>query len=317
MTALATTFETPTIDAQIAQLHESERSRRAAQFQQTKEILSAAIFDGSIYNVDLVDAKEGFARVIEAVLRDMHSAYWNQYRAYIDQLDAELRDAVWAIVDTSLQLNHVVGRIKRAEKFANRLRGIEPFIAVYREALPFAQAVEQLKAKIIKGRKPLENPKPVDLSNTGICAICQHRQKLTAGKKLVHHGFAISDGRGHYFGFRSGSCFGVRRTPYELSCEANIEFIKALEAQVVRTQERIRSLNAGEVTEIGRMEVRRDRGQKIQEYKVYKVGDDIFPQLVGHELASANMRLAQLKLGIEHQQLLVKNWTPKPLLEAA
>ena len=308
MTTLAITFDTPTIDAKIAPL-----VRRAAQLQQAKDILSAALVAGSIYNVDLKDAKESFSRVIDDVLDRMHSDFYSANRSLSDTLDSDTRDQVWDVVTISIQLNHVAGRIRRAEKLVKTLPNVAPFLAVYRECLPFAEAVESLKGKVIMGRKPLENPKPVNLSNMATCAICQHVQKLTAGQTLVHHGFAISDGRGNYFGFRNGSCYGVKRKPYEVSNEANVAFVRVLEEMVAATKKRIVSLEAGEVTELGRMEVRRERGQKIQEFKIYKVGDDVFPQLFGHELASANNRLAGLKYEIERQELLAKSWVAKPL----
>jgi hypothetical protein len=313
MTTLELTFNTPMIDAQIAELNTKTGVRRAAQLQQAKEILSATLIAGSIYNVDMQDAKDGFSRAIGDVLDHMHSAYWQANRALNESLDSNTRDEIWAVVDTSLQLNHVAGRIRRAEKLAKKFANVEPFLAVYREALPFAQAVEELKGKVVMGRKPLENPKPLDLSNTGTCAICQRSQKLTAGQTLVHHGFAISDGRGHFLGFRSGRCFGVSRKPYEFSNEANVAFIAVLIDQVATTKKRIASLEAGEIAELGRMETRRERGLNLQEFKVYKVSDDIFPQLLGHELASANNRLAGLKHEIERQKLLLKSWVAKPL----
>jgi hypothetical protein len=50
-------------------------------------------------------------------------------------------------------------------------------------------------------------PKPVDLTNTGSCAICGRRQKLTPGQTMVHYGFQISYGNGNYFGFQSLPAF--------------------------------------------------------------------------------------------------------------
>lgn len=313
MTTLTVTFDTPAIDAQIARLAPKQARYATTKLQQAKDILAAALEAGTIFNVDMVDAKDSFSTAICRVLEHVHSVDWPAIRAISDKQDPDTRIAIWDVTGTSLQLNHVASRIRKAEKLVKTFPGVESFLAVCREALPFAQAVEELKAKIVKGRKPLENPKPVDLSNTGTCAICQHQQKLNAGGGLVHHGFAISDGRGHYFGFRSGSCFGVRRTPYELSNEANIAFIAALKERVIETGKRIASLEAGEVTQLGRMETRRDRGQKITEYKTYRVGDDLFPQLVGHELASANHLLTNLQFGIERQELLAKSWVAKPL----
>lgn len=305
------TFETPTIDAQVASLDAKFNPTRVAErFQQTKDILSSALEAGSIYNVDLQDAKESFSRAIEIVLREAFSAFWDKNRSLLDSDD---RSQVWDVVETSLMLNHAVSKLRKAEKVVASFPDVAVFASIYREVLPIAQAVETLKTKVVKGRKPLENPKPVDLTNIATCAICQHHQKLTAGKKLVHHGFRISDRNGRYFGFRSGKCFGTIRTPYELSNEANVAFIKVLEESVVSTEKRIASLEAGEVTELNRIETRRERGQKITELKTYRVGDDIFPQLLGHELASANHKLQSLKYEIERQELLVKNWTLKAL----
>jgi hypothetical protein len=306
------TFDTPTIDAQIAQLQNGDR--RAAQFQQAKDILTSALAAGSIYNVDFKDAKESISRVTSNVLSSLYRAYCDNHRDLRSTLTADVYSEVYDAVNMSVQINYAAGLAKRTEKLVKQgITAVAPFLGVYREVAQFAEAINELKGHVVMGRKPLENPKPVDMSNTGTCAICQHTQKLTGNVSLVAHGYTISDGHGNYFGFQNGKCFGVGYSPYETSCHANYNYVAALNGKVASTEKRIASLKAGEIPELDRMETRRERGRKITELKTYRVGDDIFPDLLGHELASAHYMLDAFRCEIERQELLIKVWAAKPL----
>ena len=85
--------------------------------------------------------------------------------------------------------------------------------------------------------------------HVGNCQICEGDFKLTAGDRMVHHGYA-RPGWGHIV----GDCMAVNAPPYEVSCDligahrANVE--QKLEAMMVRLEK----LQKGLVTYVRQVE---------------------------------------------------------------
>lgn len=302
---MSATFATPILDAQIALL-----PRYADRLAQSKEILTLALAKGSIYATDLQAAKDGIVRAADYALDALRKALRVELG---DAITQEQRGLLWDAVPLNIQLNHVRGNLAKADKAVSVLPGLHPIVELLRELQPLVEAYTELKPNAIKGRKPLENPKPVDHSNTGTCSCCQNTQKLTSAQTLVHHGFHISDGRGHYLGFRTGRCYGVGYRPYELSNEGNIAYAAKLREAITATEEYIAKLNAGEVQKITRTEVVRENGVKRPVSKTYLLGDLQFPKVQDWEINQEQNRLAGLTWELERQELLIKNWSLKSL----
>jgi hypothetical protein len=181
--------------------------------------------------------------------------------------------------------------------------------------------LKSLKPIIKKGRKPAENAKPVDVTNTGICPICEGRFKLEkhGGKRMVHHGFRISDGYGHYFGHRSGKCFGTGYEPYELSNQANKEYKYFLEQERKDCEKYIADLTAfveGGVPSsvydtldalegFGRHAKRVTYERGTQGYETERV----------KRITKTKGEINWLDTAIPYQQARIDGWSKKPLID--
>lgn len=282
-------------------------------------VLNRAIAEQRIYNVEMQDVvKWDLNHGIEAALEVLLEAFSPNYMKVKNRYIQNEREVVWNDVSSFCQFNQAKGRIARIKKQPVLLKDfpiLNTYIAALQEIVTINDAIVSLKPFIIKGRKPAENSTPVDLTNTGTCAICMHTQKLTGGQKMVHHGFQISDGAGNYFGFRSGSCFGVSRKPYELSCEANEAYLVVLNNHLTEAKHRLKQLRSGKVTKL--MTVKHEKvGYRWVDTPVeIKKGEEGFEQVLETAIARAESEVRSIEFAIEIQTGLVKNWTRKPLYD--
>lgn len=279
-------------------------------------MLDMAIGEQKIYNQELEFVKSALSNGIELALDHVLEEHYDKWRGKYDRMPYEYRDLVNDAVSSYCGFNQAAGRIRRLEKkpiVLKELPEIAGYIEVLKDIAAIWEAIVALKPFVIKGRKPLENPKPVDLTNTGTCAICFNRQKLLQNKNMVHHGFQISDGYGHYFGFRNGACFGCKYKPYELSNAGNIAFKAHLEAILQRTQESLARHKSGEITTLTEKRWTRVDGQRIEKLFTVKIGEEGFDRLMAKEIREHEWAIDSLKRDIERQQLLIDTWTLKPL----
>lgn len=283
--------------------------RQAETFPNVIKDFEKAIADKHIWNTDYESGKSFLSNRCDEAVDKMKAIQ----RTAHDRPQWESNDIRWYTVYTPSFLNYP-GAVKKLQKFKD-----DPYVAgllpIFTEVAKVAEIVKAVKPFIEKGRKPNPNAKPVDLTNTGTCAICQKLQKLSGKGKMVHHGYQISDGYGHYFGFRSGSCFGVDRTPYELSCEANKEYVAALTVNLNKVKERLQDLESGKVTEIVRLESSRSGsfGQRKQEAVTYKQGDEKWKVVLDGEIREVKGAIGAIEYEIEQQGWLIKDWKKKEL----
>lgn len=222
------------------------------------------------------------------------TAFWGLYRNdYVISRNID--------VTRYVQLNHVKGYTRRLEKHRS-IAEIRPILDILAEAKILADLIVAAKPLIVKGRKPSANAKPADLSNTGACSIYQNQQKLTGEKKMVHHGFRISDGLGHYFGMRSGKCFGCDYEAYGLSNAGNIAFKASLEEQKAGRKLYLKRLKTGEVKEFTDLERRRVNGHYQNVPVTVREGEPGFPRRVESEINSVKGDIRHLTRGIAGQQ---------------
>jgi hypothetical protein len=275
-----------------------------------------------IWNVDFVSAKENLSRGIDAVVSKIFDAslpdYWR-----IRELDVtekgnyELQERMYKVHDEfslSCQMNQAAGRIKRLEKFMD-FKDVPYYVEVLKEVVLLHEACNIVKPFVKKGRKPAENSVPFDFTNTGQCAICGKIQKMTGNKKMVHHGFEISGGTGHYYGFRSGSCFGVGYEPRELSCTANLAYIPVLEKNLVSAQAQLARLQNNELDTHVAIRQRRE-GHRMVDYKVeYQRGTPEYTSINQNAINQAQFEIRGLDQEIMLQKHNVSIWERKPLYD--
>jgi hypothetical protein len=278
--------------------------------------LRKAVTEKKVYNVELDFIKSALSNGIELGLEHLLTAYHAKWHGHFRDMPSEHLDMIYEDVSDFCQFNQAAGRLRRLEKKPEIVAAfpeIGGYMAALAEIAAIWQAISSLKPFVIKGRKPLENPKPIDLTNTGTCSICSNLQKLAANKNMVHHGFQISDGYGHYLGFRSGRCFGVDYRPYELSNAGNIAYKKHLETILDRTKKTLADHHEGRVRELPVKRLIREEGRLIEKTFVVKLGENEFPHLLSTEIRKLEWAIDSLNRDIAFQEHMIKNWTLKPL----
>jgi hypothetical protein len=315
------TINTPLLETAIDATPNPKWGTRLDRFVNAKADLIDGVEKKHIWNVDFVAAKDNLSRGIDSVMDNIYDASLPEFWRVCDIKDLN-RNHNWTLQQRtfeaheefgmSCQMNQAAGRIKRLSKFMD-LKNVPEYVAVLKEVVLLHELVQAAKPFIEKGRKPAENPTPVDLTNTAECAICAKTFKMTGEQKMVHHGFEISGGTGHYFGFRRGSCLGTGRTPYELSCEANKEYIPVLQNHLTNTQEYLLKLVAEE------FEIHIEIRQKLEGHRFvaesieHKRGTRQYKSLKEKNIRQAEAEIREIESMIVWHEHKIKVWKRKPL----
>lgn len=122
---------------------------------------------------------------------------------------------------------------------------VQAMRSVVAEALPLAQAIADLKGKLLKGRLPSSRPEappnPDKVMQT--CSCCFRQIAVAPTGKMAHHGYK-RPGPGR----QTSSCDGIRFPPLEVSCEGLEWLIGSTSAQL--EQQKAAYLHRHERTEI-------------------------------------------------------------------
>jgi hypothetical protein len=238
---ISSTFGTPYI---------RDTFRNGDRFTASLRTIEDGLQAGKIWNQEFLAAKSWIADACEHaqhIAADEARRKRQPFNAATTVSYGDCRDDI----GYAFQMNQAAKLSRNLKKLAKRIPDVlSPGIAEYILTLDQIDAVwkwlQSVKPIIVKGRKPAENPKPEDITNTGHCAICEVRFKLErhGERKMVHHGFRISDRMGHYYGHRSGKCFGTAYLPYELSNQANIEYKYFLEQELKDAESHLADLKA-------------------------------------------------------------------------
>lgn len=279
-----------------------------------------AINDGleakKIWNAELQDAKFALSNGIGAALNLIFDR-WHEARPKNWQHEDWQQD-----FSMFCSFNQAAGRVKRLAKKAPREGAQVLFVKQYVECLKEIDAIwkgiQELKPYIVKGRKPTQTKTEAqiaaELVDTGICAICGHRQKFDAADKMVYHGYQMS-GYNHS-GYRVGKCFGVGYRPYELSNEACVAYAPLLKDYEKGTRGKLRHYKSGDVQELS---VTRTKwvNHRSEEYEVVLRPHGVTKQEFEAELArridAATRELRDIREDIKTNQAKIDGWSLQPL----
>jgi hypothetical protein len=313
------TINTPLLDAAIeaASTPNPKWGSRYERFVNAKADLVEGVEKKHIWNVDFVAAKDNLSRgiddVVHKIFDDALPEFWRiRDLSILIGKNYDLRERTFKAHEEfglSCQMNQAAGRIKRLSKFMD-LKHVPEYVGVLKEVVALHELVQAAKPFIEKGRKPAENPTPVDITNTGHCAICGNRQKMNAGQKMVHHGFQITY-MGQPLHRRMGSCFGVGYQPSEISCEANIAYIPVLEKNIARNNNLLAELRADKFDTHVEKRTKLE-GFRMVEYLVsHKRGTREYTNLRDTMIRRTEWENEGLASNIEIHQAVIKNWKPK------
>jgi len=191
--------------------------KRAAQFEAAKALLNQEV----IYNVDFTDAKFYLGRIFDEAKEKMVNApfFW---AGKFESVPEEINELHWL----SWSAHLAPSLLKKVTKVNVDHPARDAMLELLNEFAPVMVALKDAKGRVVKGRKPSDNPssKPArTIENTGTCGCCGKNVKMDNGK-LVAHGYTIK------YGFQSGNCFGVGYEPVEVSSDAIVAYLAALVA---------------------------------------------------------------------------------------
>jgi hypothetical protein len=270
---------------------------------------------GKIWNQEFLSAKHWIAAGCEHAQHIASDFTRGKQRSYGDCRDE---------IGYAFSMNQAAKMSRNLKKLARRIpAALSPDIAEYILTLDQIDAVwkwlQSAKPLIVKGRKPAENPKPIDLTNTAHCAICETRFKLERHRSkhgehpLVHHGFRISDRMGHYYGHRSGKCFGTGYQPYELSNQANIEYKYFLEQELKDAESHLADLKASVPETLTVQEWQ--KGLAFPVNVAYARGTKKYEDQRQHLIWQTESEIRWLNEQIPYQQTRIDTWRLQPLAD--
>jgi hypothetical protein len=278
-------------------------------FAEAKAIFEAGLADKHIWNVDYENAKSTISNVwdkVEEVLSD-------PLRDFYYPCGGSELFCTWS--DTDPRHNLGIAAFSNTPGFLKRMKVVKnapelaEYIATLTEAAMLAELVKSTKSFIEKGRKPAINPTVIDLTNTGTCPVCGGLYKTNASRKMVHHGFEISGGTGHYYGCRVGSCPGVGFLPYELGtegCEAYKITLNRKRDELIQSILDLHNQVADEQTEIVRV-------NGNNEFRKYARGTTRYEHIRTSAISRCTYEQRQVESSIEMMDELIAKWTLKQL----
>lgn len=159
-----------------------------------------------------------------------------------------------------------------------------------------------------KGHPPRARDYRTDLT-IRTCPVCFRDIKASdhTHGKIADHGYTIDPG------YRTGSCAGTGRLPWEKSCDPAVEEIPHLLAYSERVEARLAALTSGEVTEL---KVRGSYDWKTREYEWVAVGPDDYrwESALRSAVTDAKRTLVNLWNGhygsIPWMRMAVRTWEP-------
>lgn len=199
--------------------NEERQARRQARTAQYTDLLERASKAGSIYNADYTNIKDWFKNRFE---EDLDTAKWEWWHS----LTYEQRESD-KLCNELLYKHPSITQLAGYRKFLAKLDANEVanIVAVLDKWQAISDMLIELKDKTIKGRKPSENPRPVNQHDFDkrTCPCCFGRFQLTKEGRMVRHGWQ------QHYGWQTGECFGWGRKSYEESPEGTREFREYLE----------------------------------------------------------------------------------------
>ena len=250
---------------------------------------------------------------------DVTAKAWTVVDGYLVEADGKVLGAVWIEYDRRGQPTRLADKPGSVWTWAYKA-GMDRLAA---------EVIVSLGDEATRRRRP-EHPQGDD--HTGICQICERRQKLsaytTARPVLVDHGYH-HENTGHggyssfgYLGQRTGSCFGVGHAPWELDWRRLAQYRddKILPA-IERLSDYVSRLTSGRVRSLKRFVMHYSR-TKPDEWIEYTPDSTKWPSghynwqsLLASETGRVESELAQAIDEAKRITAKLKSWKRAPLYD--
>lgn len=281
--------------------------------------IDAALQIGKIYNQEFLSAKRWIADGCEHAQHIAADSARNRKRtaSYGDCRDN---------IGYAFGMNQAAKMSRDLKKLAKRIPAVlEPGTADYIMTLDQIDAVwkwlQSVKPIIVKGRKPnVETKTPeqieAEMTNTGMCCICERRQKLERDgdlrtRNLVHHGYQMSEY--NHAGQRLGRCFGAFKSPYEVSCEPNKEFKTYREGELTSLRAYLKALKASKHDTLDVTEYPKGLREPVQ--TPYARGTEKYERERQSRISRTESEIRMTVDQIAYQTVKIDTWRPAPLYD--
>lgn len=196
----------------------AKRNDRVDRCEKAIERLQDAIDGSPIYTTEYDSIKNALGDVVRAAFETKVSDPFFWAGRYLEQ-PKEINEFSWEVHPSNL--HDIVSCSNKLNK--TKLSGpvIDAMREVVFEALPLATAMKELKAKVLKGRVPSNEPKKPENPNKIVrtCPCC-FRGIAVQGNYMAHHGYQRPG-----YGVQTASCMGVRYKPLERSNEGLVAIV--------------------------------------------------------------------------------------------
>ncbi len=290
----------------------------AVRFQEAVAVLELGVKEHHIWNVDFQNAKDTLSRCMDQAMEVAANPFYAERRQQVERWDSS--DPRYDISGymTYISAPKLLRRLEKAN-FDNPI--IREYMEYLRELVLIGALIKEVKHYIEKGRKPnVINKTPeeiaAEIANTGICTICQRRQKLTAERQMVHHGYQMSEY--NHAGYRIGKCFGCAFLPYEFSCEGNKQWLaQVLKPQLKANQKYLRDLKASTMPSLDRTRDKHEGGKRVTVTETFAKGTPEYEEIREGSVIRTESDIRGLKTDIEFHTVLVNTWVSRPLADGA
>jgi hypothetical protein len=204
---------------------------------------------GEIRNIAWKESKDALSRFVDHAWEKLidEPYFWGQR----DQSE-DLYQFGWDVRVSGL--HGVTASKKRADKTKLEGPAVDAARNLLHELQPLTDAVNSLKAHIVKGRAPNPDPKPENPNKVVRTCPCCFRSIAVQSNRMVHHGYERP-----WEGMQTASCMGIRYKPLERSDEG-------LRAAIIGTEKHIarRENDLAEKESKTTLSVKNNRGQLIE-----------------------------------------------------
>jgi len=282
-------------------------------------VLELGVKEHHIWNVDFVNAKDSICRCIEQAITVAAEPFYAERRANLNNRTWDSSDPRYDISGymSYISAPKLLRNLEKKNGFANPI--ILEYMEYLREIVRIGEIIKEVKHYIEKGRKPnVTNKTPQELAaeiaNTGICTVCQNRQKLTADQQMVHHGYQMSEY--NHAGYRIGKCFGCAFLPYEFSCEGNKQWLaQVLRPQLAANRKHLKDLNASVMPTLDRTRDTYVGGKRTPVTETFAKGTPEYEEIRESKIYRTESDIRGLKVEIEFHDTLVAKWVLRPLMD--
>jgi len=282
-------------------------------------VLELGVKEHHIWNVDFVNAKDSICCCIEQAITVAAEPFYAERRADLNNRTWDSSDPRYDISGymSYISAPKLLRNLEKKNGFANPI--ILGYMEYLREIVKIGGLIKEVKHYIEKGRKPnITNKTPeeiaAEIANTGICAICQNRQKLTAEQQMVHHGYQMSEY--NHSGYRIGKCFGCAFLPYEFSCEGNKQWLASvLQPQMKANQKSLRDLRASTMLTLDRTRNKYEGGKRASVIETFAKGTPEYEEIREGNIYRTESDIRLLKIDIKMHEELVEKWVLRPLMD--